>query len=82
MDDTKQIQDDHLVRLKMYTADYRVPSLFKFVEDNNPNDKKGLPPALLAVQLTDGSPHYVKWIKKQVHPDNEKDTKPDDDEKL
>jgi len=90
MDGKKQMVDDHLVRLKMVTADYRVPSLIKYVTDNNPNDKRDMPPALIAVQATDGSEEYAKWIKKQVHPDNEKpkakdadkDSKPDDSENV
>ena len=66
----------------MFTADYRVPALMKFVIDNNPNDKKELPPALLVVQLTEGPREYVRWVEKQVHPDNEKETKPDDSQNL
>jgi len=45
----REMLDDNLVKIKMFTADYRVPELLAFVKENNPNDKnKDMPPDLMA----------------------------------
>ena len=87
MKDKDEVIDDSLVKMKFVTADYKVPLLLKFVEENNPNDAKQEVP-LLATQLSGGSKDYIEWVKKQFKAEDENkessesEAKPDDDQSI
>jgi len=61
----KQQLDDNLVKVKMFTASYRVPELAKYVKEHNPNENNAEAAIdLVATELTAGSEEYMEWVKK------------------
>ena len=63
----KQQLNDNLVKVKMFTASYKVPELTKFVKEHNPNElNTDVAIDLVATELTAGSSEYIDWVKKQV----------------
>ena len=63
----KQQLNTDLVKVKMFTASYRVPELVKYVKEHNPNEHTtDVAPDIVATELTAGSSEYIDWVKKQV----------------
>merc|ERR1711935_103750 len=78
--ENEEIIDDSLVKMKIVTADYKVPQLMKFIEENNPNEQQKQIP-LLAAQMTGGSKDYIKWVKDAFKEEDKDDEKKEDDKK-
>lgn len=60
--DNKELIDDSLVKMKIITADYKVPQLMTYIKENNPNEHTKQV-QLLATQMTGGNKDYIHWVK-------------------
>jgi hypothetical protein len=62
-----QSEQDATVKIRMVTADNRVPDLIKFILKNNPNDhNKDVVPDIIATHFNQGSKEYIKWVQDQT----------------
>jgi len=60
----KMNNEDSQVKLRLVTVDEKVPSLIRFILQNNPNEHHGEPaPDIVATQLSNSSKEYIDWIR-------------------
>jgi len=63
----KQSESDASVKIRMVTADDRVPALIRFILKNNPNEHNtDIAPDVVATHFNSGSKEYIKWVKEQT----------------
>lgn len=63
----KMTTDTDAVKVRVITADDRVPALIRFIQKHDPNDEhKELSPDIIATRLIGGSKEYIKWVKDQT----------------
>jgi len=62
-----QTENDASVKIRMVTADNRVPALIRAILKNNPNEHDAeLAPDIVATHFNQGSKEYIKWVKEQT----------------
>ena len=62
-----QTENDASVKIRMVTADSRVPALIRAILKNNPNEHDAeLAPDIVATHFNQGSKEYIKWVKEQT----------------
>lgn len=63
----KMVETDKLVKLRLVTADGRVPALIRYLIQNNPNGSGDeVVPSIVAQKMNSGSPEYTSWVKNQT----------------
>jgi hypothetical protein len=63
----KQSESDASVKIRMVTADDRIPALIRFILKNNPNEHNtDIAPDVVATHFNSGSKEYIKWVKEQT----------------
>jgi len=62
-----QTESEAQVKIRMVTADNRIPALIKFILKNNPNEHNtDIVPDIVATHFNQGSKDYIKWVKEQT----------------
>ena len=63
----KMVETDNLVKLRLVTADVRVPALIRYLIQNNPNGSGDeVVPSIVSQQMNSGSIEYTSWVKNQT----------------
>lgn len=62
-----QTENDASVKIRMVTADDRIPALIRTILKYNPNEHNtDIAPDIIATHFNQGSKEYIKWVKDQT----------------